>query len=202
MSELPRETVVTHNQLAQPLKSSENTRSMNVALSTHAAIKNALMSSVQIPSQLATTVKNWLPFNTTSAAAHTNADVSEASVLNSVIAHAQKVMKDLLSTVKTAVQLPDASHVKVQPSSLVPQALHTLQHHGSAQQLSHNHQHTHGLLLHTQPRLFHQLNVIQSVSTTRVNKFTTVPAGHQLHAHTVNATLTVMSNARRPNVLQ
>merc|ERR1719394_1756870 len=69
--------------------------------------------------QLATTAKNWLLFNTTSAAAHTNADVSEASVLNSVIVHAQKVMKDSLSTVTTAVQLPDVFHVKVQPSSLV-----------------------------------------------------------------------------------
>jgi hypothetical protein len=201
MSELPRETVVTHNQTAQPLKSSSPTSKTNAALSTHAAHnKNAKVSLVQILFQLATTVKNWLLFNTTSAAAHTNADVSEASVLNSVIVHAQKVTKDLLSMVPTAVQLPDVFHVKVQQSSLV-------QHHQSptsAQPPSHNHhtQHILGLQLNGQPRLFHQLNATQFASTTRVNKFTMVPAGHQLHAHTVNATLTVMFNARRPNVLQ
>jgi len=201
MLELPREIAVTHNQIAQPLNQSELTRSTNAALSTLAAQpRNAKVSLVQIPFQLAITAKNWLLFNTTSAAAHTNADVSEASVLNSVIVHAQKVMKDSLSTVTTAVQLPDVFHVKVQPSSLV-------QHHQSSTSAQPPSQHHHiqnilGLQLNTQPRLFHQQNATQSASTTRVNKFTMVPAGHQLHAHTVNATLTVMFNARRPNALQ
>ena len=201
MSELPRETVVMNNQLAQLPKSSENTSKTNAALSTHAATKNALMSLAQTLSHHVTTVKNWPPFNTTSVAAHTNADVSEASVLNSVIVHAQKVMKDSLSTVTTAVQLPDVFHVKVQPSSLVQQSQSST----SAQPPS---QHHHiqplilGLQLQHHQRLFHQQNATQSASTTRVKKFTMVPAGHQLHAHTVNATLTVMFNARRPNVLQ
>lgn len=203
MSELPREIAVTHNQIARPLNQSELTRSTNAALSTLAVQpKTALMSLVQMSFQLATTAKNWLLFNTTSAAAHTNADVSEASVLNSVIVHAQKVMKDSLSTVTTAVQLPDVFHVKVQPSSLVQLSQSST----SAQPPSqHHHIQTSlilGLQLHHHQRLFHQQNATQSASTTRVNKSTTVPAGHQLHAHTVNATLTVMFNARRPNALQ
>ena len=201
MSELPRETVVMNNQLAQLPKSSENTSKTNAALSTHAATKNALMSLAQTLSHHVTTVKNWPPFNTTSVAAHTNADVSEASVSNLVIVHAQKVTKDLSSMVMIAVQLPDASHVKVQPSSLVPQAHTPHQHHTSSQPLSQL-QLILGLLLLMKPRLFHHQNAIQFASTTRVKKFTTVPAGHQLHAHTVNATLTVMFNARRPNALQ
>ena len=202
MSELPREIAVTHNQIARPLNQSELTRSTNAALSTLAVQpKTALVSLVQIPFQLAITAKNWLLFNTTSAAAHTNADVSEASVLNSVIVHAQKVMKDSLSTVTTAVQLPDVFHVKVQPTSLV-------QHHQSSTSAQPPSQHHHiqplilGLQLQHHQRLFHQQNATQSASTTRVKKFTMVPAGHQLHAHTVNATLTVMFNARRPNALQ
>lgn len=202
MSELPRETAVTQSQHAQPLNHLSLTRSTNAALSTLAAQPlNAKVSLVQIPFQLAITAKNWLLFNTTSAAAHTNADVSEASVLNSVIVHAQKVSKDSLSTVTNAVQLPDVFHVKVQPSSLV-------QHHQSLMSTQPPSQSHHkqklilGLQLNGAPRLFHQLNATQSASTTRVNKFTMVPAGHQLHAHTVNATLTVMFNARRPNALQ
>ena len=136
MSELPREIAVTHNQIAQPLNQSELTRSTNAALSTLAVQPTtAKVSLVQIPFQLAITAKNWLLFNTTSAAAHTNADVSEASVLNSVIVHAQKVMKDSLSTVTTAVQLPDVFHVKVQLSSLVQHH----QFHMSAQPPSQHH---------------------------------------------------------------
>ena len=202
MSELPRETAVTQSQHAQPLNHLSLTRSTNAALSTLAAQPlNAKVSLVQIPFQLAITAKNWLLFNTTSAAAHTNADVSEASVLNSVIVHAQKVLKDSLSTVTNAVQLPDVFHVKVQQSSLV-------QHHQSSMSAQPPSQHHHiqkpilGLQLFQSPRLFHQQNATQSASTTRVKKSSTVPAGHQLHAHTVNATLTVMFNARRPNALQ
>ena len=66
------------------------------------------------PFQLALTAKNSLPFNTTNAATDTNADVSEARVLNSVIVNVKKVMKDSLSTVTNAVQVPDVFYVKME----------------------------------------------------------------------------------------
>merc|ERR1712106_344125 len=189
-------TMRSHSVL--PTRSLRPTRSTSAALLTLAAISHARTLSAQRLSQHATTVRILLPFSTTSAAVHTSASVTAIPVLSSAIAHAQPVMSLLSVTWMLAAQLPDASHATQQlvqppprPLQLSTSSLPLL-----AIQFTPPQQH------HTSPRHSHQLIATQSASTTRVRPSTMATAGHQRSAHTASATLTVMSNARRPSVPQ
>jgi hypothetical protein len=164
------------------------------ALHTTAATKDAPRSLVTKPFQNVTIVKNWLPHTTMNAVALTHASASQASVLNSELLHVQKVMNELSVTPMLAVQLLDALLVIQQLSPpLLRQQHHTLLSLQVIQPPRPLHQHI-PLLLSS-----HHQSATQSASTTRVKKFTMAIAGHQKSAHTVNAMLTVRSNARRQN---
>lgn len=197
MSEPPRESAVTFHQYALESKLLRNTSLMSVAHHTLAKIQLVPRLSVQMRSHHAITVKNWLPYHTTNAAALTSASASETSVLKLALAHVQKAMSELSPTPMHAVQSLDVSQLILPPQRQldIPLQLHT-----SIQQ----HLQLSILQLQQLPLLSHFHNIVatQSASTTRVKKFTTALAGHQKNAHTVNATLTVMSNARRLNALQ
>lgn len=195
ISEPPSETADTKSQLAVSTRSWSPMLSTIAALHTTAATKDAPRSPVTKPFQNVTIVKNWLPHTMMNAVALTHASASQASVLNSELLHVQKVMNESSVTPMLAVQLLDALLVIQQLSPpLLRQQHHTLP------RLS--------LTLIQPPRLHqlqplllssHHQSATQSASTTRVKKFTMAIAGHQKSAHTVNAMLTVRSNARRQN---